>query len=297
MTTVKTLLAVFAVRGWHLTQLDVNNAFLHGDLHEDVYMQLPQGFHCKGGLVCKLNKSLNGLKQASRQCNDVKAVEELKVFLDQQFKLKDLGNLKYFLGLEVVRSDKGITLCQRKYAIEILMDAGMTTSCVDTRRLTTGYYVFLRESLVSWKSKKQSIVSRSFAKVEYMVQDRVIKLFYTPTRTQLANLLTKALSAQQLASLLIKMSIINIHLEGECKDVKCKDARSQNEKEKKTLINSMPNCTVTHIFREANKCADIMAKMGVDLVTDFQVLYEPPPVVDNALAFDKAELFCNRLVI
>ena len=156
MTTVKTLLAVSAVRGWHLTQLDVNNAFLHGDLHEDVYMQLPQGFHCKGGLVCKLNKSLYGLKQASKQwysklsstilqygfkqsksdyslftkkshksflallvyvddifiaSNDVKAVEDLKLFLDQKFKLKDLGSLKYFLGLEVARLEKGITLC------------------------------------------------------------------------------------------------------------------------------------------------------------------------------------------
>ncbi|KAL0313066.1 UNVERIFIED_CONTAM: Retrovirus-related Pol polyprotein from transposon RE1 [Sesamum radiatum] len=300
-------------RNWPLHQLDVNNAFLHGHLDEDIYMTPPEGYHVSSGLVCKLEKSLYGLKQASRQWN-VELTLKLKQFgfvqsahdhclftwqtasgllmllvyvddilvtgpsltdiqfvkdhLHQLFTIKDIGVARYFLGLEIARGSSGIYVAQTKYIMDIVKDLGLLeakavstllpmglkltadcgallinpdsyrrligrllylaftrpdishsvqqlsqflthpceahwkaalhivrylkgspalgiffpssssfeltaycdadwASCPDSRRSLSGFCIFLGGALVSWKTKKQSTVSRSTAEAEY----------------------------------------------------------------------------------------------------------------------------------
>jgi hypothetical protein len=62
MTTIHTLLIVASVREWFISQLDVKNVFLNGELREDVYMRLPSGYLVPEGMVCHLHRSLYGLK-------------------------------------------------------------------------------------------------------------------------------------------------------------------------------------------------------------------------------------------
>ena len=59
VVSVRCFLSVVVAREWELHQMDTNNAFLHGDIDEEVYMILLLGFHiCSSHKVCKLKKSL-----------------------------------------------------------------------------------------------------------------------------------------------------------------------------------------------------------------------------------------------
>jgi len=64
MTTVRAIIAMAAAKGWSLHQMDVKNVFLHGYLHEEMYMEQPPGYvdQTHPNLVCRLKKVLYGLK-------------------------------------------------------------------------------------------------------------------------------------------------------------------------------------------------------------------------------------------
>ena len=80
--SIRALLALATQENMHLHQMDVQIAFLNGDLHEEVYMRQPEGYEVKGKehQVCKLHRSIYGLKQSPRCWNHV-----LDEYLHQTF--------------------------------------------------------------------------------------------------------------------------------------------------------------------------------------------------------------------
>ncbi|KAL0437101.1 UNVERIFIED_CONTAM: Retrovirus-related Pol polyprotein from transposon RE1 [Sesamum radiatum] len=142
--TVRLFFAFAAAQGWPLQQMDVNNAFLHGHLDEDLYMTPPEGYSVAPGMVCKLQSlhtiivySLNaraaGLMALMVYVDDIlvtgpclEDIDTVKDYLHNLFTIKDMGDARYFLGLEIARSSTGIYVAQTKYVLDIVSDAGLS---------------------------------------------------------------------------------------------------------------------------------------------------------------------------
>ncbi|WVZ64439.1 hypothetical protein U9M48_013949 [Paspalum notatum var. saurae] len=310
-TTIRTVLTLASSKGWPANQLDVTNAFLHGNLDEQQPTRFVDPQHPDD--VCLLSRSLYGLRQAPRAWftsfanfvlsigftqtrsdpslfvyRDGHAMAYLLLYVDDMvlmasstdllnfiiaklksaFAIKDMGSVRYFLGITVRRDNDGFFLSQAQYADDLLERAGMSNckpaatpadtkpktsshdgaplqdsssyrslagalqyltitrpdiayavqqlclhmhapwgchstmlkrvlryikgtsnfglklhaspttaitaysdadwaGCPDTRRSTSGFCVFVGDSLVSWSSKRQPTVSRSSAEAEY----------------------------------------------------------------------------------------------------------------------------------
>ncbi|KAL2226778.1 UNVERIFIED_CONTAM: Retrovirus-related Pol polyprotein from transposon RE1 [Sesamum indicum] len=115
--TVRLFLTLAAANSWVLHQLDVNNAFLHGYLDEDIYMIPPASYQVASGLVCKLERSLYNLKQASCQWN-----VELKLKL-QEFGFTQCAHDHYLFLLHTARGLVSLLV----YVDDILL----ARACVD----------------------------------------------------------------------------------------------------------------------------------------------------------------------
>jgi hypothetical protein len=166
--TMRYLFAYATERRLPIIAMDVETAFLNGELEEEVYMEIPEGF-AKPGAICRLNKALYGLKQSPRAWNqkmtsylkeenfvqsaadpclfikkieariailslyvddcmligEMKDIQQIKDILTSQFKMKDLGEVKQIVGIQVERSQESTKIFQTKKIEEMLTKFAM----------------------------------------------------------------------------------------------------------------------------------------------------------------------------
>ncbi|RVW87340.1 Retrovirus-related Pol polyprotein from transposon TNT 1-94 [Vitis vinifera] len=210
------LLSLAANLDWSLHQLDVKNAFLNGDLKEEVYMDIPAGLETTSNFnkVCRLRNPCmvsNNLPGAwfewftkvvkgygFIQCqsdhtlfvkhfpegklaiiivyvDDIiltgdheEKIDLLKKLLTKEFEIKDLGNLKYFLGMEIARSKK-----ETPMDTTVKLEESDGSAPVDKGRYQRlmGKLIYLliqgQTSASPLVCKKQSVVARSSAEAEF----------------------------------------------------------------------------------------------------------------------------------
>ncbi|KAH9783348.1 Integrase catalytic domain-containing protein [Citrus sinensis] len=125
LKSIRMLLAYACHKDFILYQMDVKSAFLNGYIMEEVYVKQPPGFENEkfSDHVYKLSKALYGLKQAPRAC--------------QEFEMSMMGELKYFLGLQIKQNEEGIFINQAKYVKDLLKRFGYDNGTAKSTPMST----------------------------------------------------------------------------------------------------------------------------------------------------------------
>ncbi|GJW32140.1 putative ribonuclease H-like domain-containing protein [Tanacetum coccineum] len=219
---IRLFLAYASFKDFVVYQMDVKSAFLYGKIEEEVYVCQPPGFEDPDfpDRVYKVEKALYGLHQAPRAWYETLSTYLLdnefqrgkidKTLFIKRYKgdillMSSMGELTFFLGLQVQQKKDGIFISQDKYVDEILKKFGsmisslmyLTSSRPDIifvvcacdryqvnpkvshlhavkrifsldRKSTTGGCQFLRCRLISWQCKKQTVVANSTTEAEYV---------------------------------------------------------------------------------------------------------------------------------
>ncbi|GJR34039.1 putative ribonuclease H-like domain-containing protein [Tanacetum coccineum] len=146
---IRMFLAYAPFKDFVVYQMEVKSAFLYGKIEEEVYVCQPSGFEDPEfpDRVYKVEKALYGLHQAPRawyetlstylldkgfqrgQINKTLFIKRVKgdILLVQKFQMSSMGELTFFLGLQVIQKDDGIFISQDKYVDEILKKFGFST--------------------------------------------------------------------------------------------------------------------------------------------------------------------------
>ncbi|XP_019225782.1 PREDICTED: uncharacterized protein LOC109207339 [Nicotiana attenuata] len=125
MTTIRCILAVSSKRGWNVSQLDQASrqwyAWLAGALSFKGYSSSLNDyslfFKKTGGLISILAVYVDDILLTG---DDIQEIQSIKEFLNSEFKLNDLGDIHYFLGLEILRESNGFIVSQRQFTLDML---------------------------------------------------------------------------------------------------------------------------------------------------------------------------------
>ncbi|XP_020553459.1 uncharacterized protein LOC110012824 [Sesamum indicum] len=168
---------------------DVNNAFVHGFLEEDLYMTPLEGYHVAPGLHAPLGPLVllvyvDDILVTGPSLPDIQFVKD---YLHVLFTIKDIGDAQYFLGLEIARSSTRLYVSQTKYIADIIKDSGLGNAKSASTPLPRGLKLTptsgdLLSNPSSYKSLLCTLLQIRCSRSEQSILELIATSYGTPTR-------------------------------------------------------------------------------------------------------------------